>query len=51
MALLPEDADATILDRLRGKAGAGEGGATEDPDGASGGTNQAPAEETPATNG
>ena len=51
IALMPENADATILDRLRGKAGATEGGAAEDPDGASGGTNQAPAEETPATNG
>ncbi len=47
VALLPEDADATILDRLRGKPAEG----TEDPDGATGGTNQAPAEETPATNG
>ena len=52
VALLPEDADATILDRLRGKPAEGEGGATtEDPDGATGGTTQTPAEETPATNG
>ena len=51
VALLPEDADATILDRLRGKPTEGEGGAAEDPDGAAGGTNQTPAEETPATNG
>jgi membrane protein required for colicin V production len=55
VALLPEDADATIIDRLRGKTteggpATGEGGA-EDPDGASGGTNQTPAEDTPATNG
>ena len=50
VALLPEDADATILDRLRGKPAEGED-TTEDPDGAAGGTNQAPAEETPTTNG
>jgi membrane protein required for colicin V production len=50
VALLPEDADATILDRLRGKPAGGEG-TTEDPDAATGGTNPAPAEDTPATNG
>jgi len=62
IALLPEDADATIIDRLRGKPAdgapaTGEGGTTEDPDAATGtgtgtgGTDQAPAEETPTTNG
>ena len=56
VALLPEDADATILDRLRGKPAQGtpaegEGGAAEDPDAATGGADQTPAEETPATNG
>lgn len=62
IALLPEDADATIIDRLRGKPAdgtpaTGEGGTTEDPDAGTGtgtgtgGTDQAPAEETPATNG
>ncbi|MDX3973151.1 CvpA family protein [Shinella sp.] len=60
VALLPEDADATILDRLRGKPVEGqptEGeGSAEDPDGATGGTGQGttgqtPAEEVPATNG
>jgi len=57
VALLPEDADATIIDRLRGKPAEGapaEGGA-DDPDAATGGTGQGtgqtPAEETPATNG
>ena len=40
-----------ILDRLRGKKTEGEGGA-EYPDGTTGGgTNPAPAEDTPATNG
>ena len=47
--------DATIIDRLRGKPAegapaAGEGGAAEDSD-ASGGADQAPAEDSPATNG
>ena len=42
LALLPENADATILDRLRGKDPTGEG-ETE-------GTGTPPAEETPATN-
>ena len=56
IALLPEDADATIIDRLRGKPAegapaAGEGGAAEDPDAATGGADQAPAEDSPATNG
>nr|WP_298105704.1 CvpA family protein [uncultured Shinella sp.] len=60
IALLPEDADATIIDRLRGKTtegapATGEGGTTEDPDAATGtgtgGADQAPAEDTPATNG
>jgi membrane protein required for colicin V production len=65
VALLPEDADATILDRLRGKPAEGapaegapaeggpaeSGGAAEDPDAATGGTGQTPAEEVPATNG
>lgn len=58
IALLPEDADATIIDRLRGKPtdgapATGEGGTTEDPDAGTGtgGADQAPAEETPATNG
>ena len=47
IALLPENADATILDRLRGKDTTGEG-ENEAPAGA---TTQPPAEETPATNG
>jgi membrane protein required for colicin V production len=57
VALLPEDADATIIDRLRGKPteGAPAEGGVEDPDAATGGTGQGtgqtPAEEVPATNG
>lgn len=44
VALLPEDADATILDRLRGKPAAGTG----EP---AGGGEQTPADEEPTTNG
>ena len=47
IALLPENADATILDRLRGKDTTGEG----ENEGTGGTTTQPPAEETPATNG
>ena len=47
IALLPENADATILDRLRGKDTTGEG----ENEGTGGATTQPPAEETPATNG
>lgn len=49
IALLPEEADATILDRLRGKDATGEGeGEGENPPPAS---EPSPAEEAPATNG
>ncbi|MDX3927290.1 MAG: CvpA family protein [Shinella sp.] len=56
VALLPEDADATILDRLRGRPSAGETGSegtsTEPaPDGTTGGTGQEPDDEAPATSG
>lgn len=57
VALLPEDADATIIDRLRGKPteGAPAEGGVDDPDATTGGTGQGtgqtPAEEVPATNG
>ena len=47
VALLPEEADATILDRLRGKDTTGEGEGETPP----AQTEQAPGEEAPATNG
>ncbi len=47
VALLPEEADATILDRLRGKDTTGEGESETPP----AQTEQAPGEEAPATNG
>ena len=49
IALLPEDADATILDRLRGKSVTGDEAAPEEL--GTDGADPAPAEEVPATNG
>jgi membrane protein required for colicin V production len=55
IALLPEEADATILDRLRGKdtTGEGEGEAPATTPGQAPATtpDQAPADDAPATNG
>jgi membrane protein required for colicin V production len=55
IALLPEEADATILDRLRGKdtTGEGEGEAPAATPGQTPSTTpeQAPADDAPATNG
>ncbi|MNV97376.1 hypothetical protein D3C71_1924860 [compost metagenome] len=55
IALLPEEADATILDRLRGKDTTGEGEG-ETPAGTpgqapSGSPDQAPVDDAPVTNG